>query len=33
MLVTAVALLPLGLNCKTKCDKEEITFHADLFMP
>nr|DAO58563.1 MAG TPA: hypothetical protein [Caudoviricetes sp.] len=21
------------LNCKTKCDKEEITFHADLFMP
>ena len=23
----------LRLNCKTKCDKEEITFHADLFMP
>ena len=21
------------LNCKTKCDKEEITFYADLFMP
>ena len=23
----------VALNCKTKCDKEEITFHADLFMP